>query len=89
MAKFWAFDVRTGADISLESEGKIEIKMLEDWEGKGDRFALIKKIFAPSRCRNIKEVTKHWQAEQIISGEPTYKSGIPMFQTCSYGNFYK
>jgi hypothetical protein len=34
MAKFWSFDVGTGAYISLESEGKIEIKMLEDWEGK-------------------------------------------------------
>lgn len=30
MAKFWSFDVRTGIDILLESEAKIEKKTLYD-----------------------------------------------------------
>lgn len=47
MAKFWAFDVGTGTDILLEREGKIEIKMLDDWEGEGGRLCFIKKILCP------------------------------------------
>lgn len=47
MAKFWAFDVGTGADILLEKEGKTAIKMLDDWEGEGGRLCFNKKILCP------------------------------------------
>lgn len=45
MAKFWSFDVGKVVDISLESEGEIKMKTLEDFWGKGSSFFFNKYFF--------------------------------------------
>lgn len=90
LAKFWAFDVGTGTDILLESEGKIEIKMLEDREGEGNWLCFNKKILCPFKMVEIsKKWQKQWQGEWNASGEPSHKSDIPVSQTFGYGDLHK